>query len=91
MYFLELRILSNQRYRCLIQHISQALSPVVADPTFSVMFTGIIRHDRISRQFLQLFGIIKTSNVPNLCNKTTDCNQSDPFDCHQLINIWDLL
>ena len=91
MYFPELRILSNQRYRCFIQHISQALPPAVTDPAFSIMLARIVRHDRISRQFLQLFGIVKTSNVPNFCNKTTDCNQTNPFDFHQLINIWDLL
>ena len=91
MYFLKLSILPHQWYRSFIQHISQPFSASVADPALSIVLSGIICHDCISRQLLQLLRIIKTSNVTYFCNKSADCNQSDSFDFHQFINIWNRL
>ena len=90
MYLPKLCILSHQRYRGLIQYISQTFPPTVADPAFPIMFSGIIRHNGISCQLLKLFGIVKTSNVPDFCYKAADRHHSNSLNRQQVIYIWDL-
>ncbi len=90
-YLPKLCVLSHQRYSGLVQHIPQAFPPPVTDTAFSVMLARIICHDGISRQLLQLFGVVKTSYVPHLCYKAADCYHPNPLDRQQVIYIWDLL
>ena len=61
---LKLRIPPNQWQRCFIQYVSQAFPTSVADSAFPFVLSGLIRHNRIACQLLQLFGIIETLNVP---------------------------
>ena len=54
------------------------------------MFSGVIRHDGISCQLLQLFGAVKTSNVTHFRYKAADRHHPDPLDRQQVINMRDL-
>lgn len=69
----------------------ESLPSTVTDPAFSVMLPRIICHNGISCQLLKLFGIVKTSNVPDFCYKAADRHHPDPFDLQQIIYIRDLL
>ena len=88
--FFEFTVLSYQRDCRFVQYIPETFPATVADPAFAVMLTGIVGHDCVSCQLLQLFGVIKTSNVSHLRYEAADCGQPDSPDAHQLIYIWDL-
>ena len=70
---LKLRTVAHHTDRRFIQYVSQPLSAAIADVAFTLMFSRLILNNRVSGQFLELFGIIETLNVPYFCHKYNDC------------------